>query len=143
MDQSLIVEAIRSATDASERALLRVEELELLVSSDRPRRLIEMARDELFEAVSDVAELWAAQDPQLPRVAADSEDPDVQSAWRRFTDLLSVSAQRSAEASAVIAGRIAVAEDVMSALGVHREYGRDAGVRDASMTAFSQRPVLA
>lgn len=143
MEPSRIADTIHEATKAAEQVLLRVEELELLVSADRPRRLIEMAQADLSEAISYATELWEAQDSALAETAAGSDDQSVQAAWQDFKSLLATSAERSAEASTVIAGRLAVAEDVMSTLGIHREYGRDAGVRDASAATLAPRPVLA
>lgn len=143
MEPSRITDVIHDGAAAAERVLLRVEELELLIAADRPRRLIEMAQTELSDAISEASGLWDAQDPRLPEMAASSEEPDVRAAWRDFKDLLVASAERSAQASELIAGRLAVAEDVMSALGNHREYGRDAAVRGGSVIPFARKALLA
>jgi len=143
MEPSRIVDAIRDGADAAELVLLRVEELELLISADRPRRLIEMAQAELSEAISDASDLWSAQDPRLPEIASSSEEPDVRDAWADFKRLLAASAARSVQASELIAARLAVAEDVISLLGVHREYGRDATVSGRSVVPFPHKALLA
>lgn len=129
METSEIVEALQRGTEVTERVLLRVEELEQLVAADRPRRLIDLAQAELARAVEEARDLWDRRERGLADEAASCEDPDVQRAWREFRMLLATSARRAVEASALIAGRLAVADDALAALGVHREYGHDGSVR--------------
>jgi len=143
MEPSRIVDVIHDGADTAELVLLRVAELAALVDSDRPRRLIEMAQAELAEAVTRAADVWAAQDPGLADLAAGSADIEVRAAWADFKALLAVCAECSAEASTVIAGRLAVAEDVISLLGVHREYGRGAAVSGRSVVPFPRKALLA
>ncbi len=143
MERTGIVDVLYGGTEATELVLLRVEGWELLITVDRPRRLIEMARAELSEAVSIAANFWDAQGPDPAAVASVSEDPDVQAAWSEFRRLLADSAKRSAEASAVIAGKLAVADDVLGALGAHREYGPTADLRGGLRQPFRPKAVLA
>lgn len=124
-----MVEALHRGTEATELVLLRVEELEQLVAADRPRRLIDMAQAELATAVAEARELWERHEEGVAEEASCCEDPEVQRAWREFRLLLATSARRAAEASSVIAGRLAVADDALAALGLHTEYGHDGSVR--------------
>jgi hypothetical protein len=111
----------------AERVLLRVEELELLVVNDRPRRLIDIAQAELAAAVSDADNFWAQRESDIIDEAAIG--PGAQQEWQAFRALLAHSARRAAEASATMASRLAVCEDALAALGLHREYAGDGAVR--------------
>lgn len=120
---------LAQGTALAERVLLRVEELELLVTNDKPKRLIDMAQAELAAATSDAADFWAQRESDLPVEAA--MGPDTQQEWQAFRALLAHSARRAVEASGVMASRLAVCEDALAALGVHREYDGDGVVRAA------------
>lgn len=128
-----VVQTLGHSTALAETVLLRVEELELLISNDCPRRLIELAQAELADAVGAAANFWATQEEGLAAEASTSADGDVQYAWREFRSLLVRSARRAAEASSVIAMRVAVTEDALSALGLYKEYGRSGAVRTGEL----------
>ena len=132
MKPSDVTEALGQSTALAEKVLLRVEELELLVSADRPRRLIELAQTELADAVAEASKFWASQEGGLAEEAASSDDYDVGQAWREFRGLLTHSARRAAEASLTIATRLAVCDDALSALGIHHEYTKDGAVHSQS-----------
>jgi hypothetical protein len=116
---------LAQGTALAERVLLRVEELELLVTYDRPRRLIDMAQAELATAVADASGFWARREDDLVDQVA--QGPEAQQEWQVFRALLAHSARRAAEASAVIASRLAVCEDALAALGIYSEYD-DSGI---------------
>jgi hypothetical protein len=128
MDGSFpVTETLAQGAALAERVLLKVEELELLVTYDRPRRLVDMAQAELAAAVADADNFWAGREGDFVDEAA--RDVDAQREWQAFRALLAHSARRAAQASAAIAARLAVCEDALAALGLHREYGQDGAVR--------------
>lgn len=128
MDTFAIVGALEDGMGAAERILLRVEELELLIGADRPRRLIDMAQGELAEAIAGAERLWGEQGRELVEVASTATDPEVSAAWGEFAEMLALSSRRASEASALIASRLLAAQDAIDALDEHREYGRDGGL---------------
>lgn len=138
-----MTEALGRSTALAERVLLRVEELELLVTADRPRRLVELAQAELAAAVAEASEFWASQEAGLAEQAASSEDSEARQAWQELRGLLAHSARRAAEASSAIAGRLAVCEDALAALGLHREYARDGSSRRDGQALPKQDAVMA
>lgn len=143
MRPSEMTQALSRSTTLAERVLLRVEELELLVNGDRPRRLIDLAQAELANAVAEANDFWAAQEAGLAEEAASCEDHEVRQIWLEFRSLLVHSARRAAEASSAIAGRLAVCDDAMAALGVHREYTGGGEALPASKSLPKSRAVLA
>lgn len=143
MGPSEITQALVRSTTLAEKILLRVEELELLVTGDRPRRLVDLAQAELAAAVADASDFWASEEAGLAEEAALSEDYEVRQSWQEFRSLLAHSARRAAEASSVIAGRLVVCDDALAALGVHREYDGDGKVRPGNQSLPKPSTVMA
>ena len=137
-----IAGVLEDSATLAERVLLRVEELELLVTGDRPRRLIELAQGELADAVNEAGRFWQHQEG-LAMAAVSSADDDVQQAWQELRALLAHSARRAAEASSVIAARLAVGEDALAALGLHREYTNDGTLRSGEGSLAKAPKVMA
>jgi hypothetical protein len=137
-----IAKTLDNGTALAERVLLRVEELELLVTGDRPRRLIELAQAELEAAVAEAAELWSEQEDGFLKELAASQDVSTQQAWDELRSLLARSARRAAEASSTIAARLVAGEDALAALGLHREHTANGPVR-TGRRLLAQPPVLA
>jgi len=135
-----MIRALGEGAALAEKVLLRVEELELLVTSDRPRRLIELAQEELCEAVENANAFWARQEDDLLADALSSSDVGVEEAWRDLRALLARSARRAAEASSAIAARLIVGEDALAALGVHREYAQDGTLVRSRGSSMAEAP---
>lgn len=125
MDTSEITEALNRGMDVAERVLLRVEELELLVGADRPRRLIDLAQGELEEAVARAGQVFDNDGKQAILEAAATEEPCVIRVWEEFREMLALASRRASEASVLIASRLLAAQDAISALDGYSEYGHD------------------
>jgi len=124
-----MLENLERGSQAAEEVLLRVEELQLLISADKPRKLIELAQEELVRAVDKVNEVWPANSGGLAHELASSDDADVRRAWQEFRSLLAACASSAARASAVIATHLTVTEDALAALGVCRQYDQHGALR--------------
>jgi hypothetical protein len=129
MGRTDVTEVLSRGVHAAERILLRVEELELLVSADRPRRLIDLAQEELTAAVVDAARTFDNDGLEELSSAGTTTDPSVAGAWIEFKEMLTLSSRRASEASTLIATRLLAAQDALGALDGHREYGADGCLR--------------
>jgi hypothetical protein len=141
VENSDILEALELSAQAAELVLLKVEQLQLLVTADKPRRLIELAHAELEAAIERADQVWESHGEGFAQAAASAESAEVKRAWQEFRALLGDAARSAAQASAVIASQLAVAEDALSALGFYREYGSQGESRLARVQ--SQAPVMA
>jgi hypothetical protein len=142
VETSDALEALELSAQAAEQVLLKVEQLQLLVRADKPRRLVELAQAELASAVERANEIWESHGAGFAKEASSSPSTEVRRAWQEFRALLARSASSAAEASAAIAAQLAVTEDALSALGLCREYGREGTLRLARPEQ-SQAPVMA
>jgi hypothetical protein len=124
-----ILEALELSAQAAELVLLKVEQLQLLVGADKPRRLIELAQVELLGTVEHANALWESHGEGFAEAVSSSGSREVQRAWQEFRVLLAHCASSAAKASAAIAAQLAVAEDALSALGFFCEYGPEGVLR--------------